>query len=137
MEIIDYVYSKLFETKALATRNPKFEDYYIIYRSEFVYLNDPHYKNFVRFLEDNNKIAVVFASAEDTYHMIPDSPLVLRYKGKDIDQKNKIIQDLRNEFEAKLNAYEGTYKVERPTPQTDNILELIVDAIDVDFIDLG
>jgi hypothetical protein len=123
MAIINYVKDKFFKTKAVSVRTPKFEDFYIIYRTEFVYLNDPHYEYFVDYLQQNNKIAVIFATAEDSYHIIPNSPYILKYQEKDSSEKDKIIHKLRCEFEAKLNAYEADYVVEH-------------EAITVDFVRL-
>jgi hypothetical protein len=111
----------------------------VIHKSEYAFFNDPHFNNFVQYLQQSNKIAVIFATCKDGYGQIPDSPLIIKYVGLSVSEKLSKIQELRDEFYKNLNAYEAEFNhvyIAKEDNLLTSVRELIVDVIDVDFIDM-
>jgi hypothetical protein len=89
-----------------------FDDIYIIYNTEFVFFNDENFYHFEESLIKYNKIAVIFATSKEGYSQIPDSPHIIKHLTRDKKEKNKIIQQLKDEFQDKLDAYEAQFTQE-------------------------
>lgn len=84
-----------------------FEDKYLIFNSEFSYLNHPRYKDFVNYLIESNKIAIIFTSSNDGYFIIENNPLILKHKINSKEDIVSYIKKLKDNFEC----YEAEFTI--------------------------
>lgn len=77
----------------------KFEEKYLVL-CIYSYLNHPQYNNFIQYLNSSGKIAVIFCKSDDEMFNIINSDSVLKYKVYDLKGRDKILKELRADFDA-------------------------------------
>lgn len=100
----------------------KFEDKYEVL-GMYQYLNHPYYENFISYLSATNKIALIFCKSDDELFNIVKSDYILTYKVSGDSGKDKILKELKKDFDA----YEARYTIEPEFLREFRISEIIID----------
>lgn len=95
-EYCDCQHSKL---RLPVTKKYAFEDKYEVLNM-YSYLNHPHYNNFTRYLKYFYKIALIFCKSDDEVFNIVKSDLIKVYKVANLEEREKILKELRKDFDA-------------------------------------